>query len=76
MSFLDDLANAAERVADKVLDFRIAEASGYVGTAQAAPATAPVTPVQTVPLSGSFQQYLPFIVIGGVGLAVVLLLRK
>lgn len=78
MSFLDDLANAAERIADKALDFKIAEAGGFVGPAQAAgaPTAAPLTPVQTVPLSDSFQRFLPFIAIGGLGLGLILVLRS
>lgn len=79
MSFLDDLASAAERVADKVLDFKIAEAGGFVGTANAAPTgtAAPVgSTIEQRPLSTAFEKALPWIAAAGLATVVFLVARR
>lgn len=79
MSFLSDLADAAERIVDKAIDYRIADV-GLIDPARAGELDtypyARITPVQQVPLSGNFGQYLPFIVAGGVGLVLILVLAR
>lgn len=76
MSFLDDLSKAAERIADKVLDFRVTETSLINQARAAGGGTASPSPIVRRPLSTTFERALPWIAAAGIGLAVVLAMRR
>lgn len=79
MSWLDDLVDAGGQIADKVLDFKIADANIGINEAQASqPGTAPVTAVERSALAppADFARWLPWIAAGGGALLLVLALRR
>lgn len=79
MSFLSDLADAAERIADKALDFKIAEFQ-IARDAQAAPTTGTAAPVGSTieqrPLSTALEKALPWIAAAGLAVVVFYVAKK
>lgn len=83
MSWLDDLVEAGSAIADKVIDYNIAEASidaGIIPSANAAESNTavPIGEVETTPLAppSNFRDWLPWIAAGGAALVVVYMIAR